>query len=314
MHVSSGYDGTYLKRTADKTDGCATFHRMEKFRTQEIIEVPYLHQYGGDVLNRDNVGLIVKLQPVSASLAPDKALVVANTHLLFNPRRGDIKLAQLMMLFAEIDKCAYITHDMNWHMYQPLIVCGDFNSVPHSELYKLIVMGHLVYEGIPGREISGQELGYNRYSGTPLSRHFLPAEVGISDNLQYCNVACDRYKHHDFSVFAGEQQGTGVLRHNLRLVSAYQHWCKRQGGYFPEISTHHGHSNCNVDYIFYGVQSGMVRFHDGEVQTKDVQEGHLNLLGRFGLLTERELSKRGSLPNRDIGSDHLALIAKFLFT
>jgi mRNA deadenylase 3'-5' endonuclease subunit Ccr4 len=43
--------------------------------------------------------------------SPDDKIVVANTHLLFNPRRGDIKLAQFMVLMAEIDKHAYMGPD-----------------------------------------------------------------------------------------------------------------------------------------------------------------------------------------------------------
>ena len=34
----------------------------------------------------------------------DMRLCVATTHLLFNPKRGDIKLAQLAVLLAELDR------------------------------------------------------------------------------------------------------------------------------------------------------------------------------------------------------------------
>ena len=72
------------------------------------------HVPGHRVLTKGNVGLAVVLQPLEQSAprsgagAPDAAtllasvnfsqqlpLVVANTHLLFNQKRGDIKLAQL---------------------------------------------------------------------------------------------------------------------------------------------------------------------------------------------------------------------------
>lgn len=43
-----------------------------------------------------------------ASLVPRPAdaarLVIANTHLLFNPKRGDIKTAQLMILTASVER------------------------------------------------------------------------------------------------------------------------------------------------------------------------------------------------------------------
>ncbi|CAM9621343.1 unnamed protein product, partial [Ectocarpus sp. 8 AP-2014] len=33
-------------------------------------------------------------------------VVVANTHLVFNPKRGDIKTAQLMMLTGQVERWA----------------------------------------------------------------------------------------------------------------------------------------------------------------------------------------------------------------
>ena len=72
-------------------------------------------------------------------------LVTANTHLLF---RGDIKLAQLMILMAEIDRHAYLgpsheirsrLHPYSWDTvgtgrYCPIIVTGDFNMEPHCSI------------------------------------------------------------------------------------------------------------------------------------------------------------------------------------
>lgn len=34
----------------------------------------------------------------------DRSIFVGNTHLLFNPRRGDVKLSQLGLLFANMQK------------------------------------------------------------------------------------------------------------------------------------------------------------------------------------------------------------------
>lgn len=36
-----------------------------------------------------------------------KDLCIANTHLLFNKRRGDVKLAQLAVLLANIDRVTF---------------------------------------------------------------------------------------------------------------------------------------------------------------------------------------------------------------
>lgn len=58
------------------------------------------------LLDRDNVGLVLLLQPkVPGAVSP--VICVANTHLLYNPRRGDIKLTQLAVLLAEISSVAH---------------------------------------------------------------------------------------------------------------------------------------------------------------------------------------------------------------
>lgn len=55
-------------------------------------------------LDRDNIGLVARFKPKKS---PEDAIVVATTHLLYNPRRFDVRLAQMQLLLAEIDKLAY---------------------------------------------------------------------------------------------------------------------------------------------------------------------------------------------------------------
>jgi protein angel len=56
------------------------------------------------ILNRDNIGIMVKLVPRHC---PDTPIVVATTHLLYNPKRTDVRLAQMQVLLAEIDRFAF---------------------------------------------------------------------------------------------------------------------------------------------------------------------------------------------------------------
>lgn len=51
-------------------------------------------------LDRDNVGLIAKFRPLGARPAHKQSFCVATTHLLYNPKRHDVKLAQLAVLLA----------------------------------------------------------------------------------------------------------------------------------------------------------------------------------------------------------------------
>src|SRR3569832_822859 len=111
-----GFDCAYKKRTGSKPDGCATFWRKSMFSCEFIDDVEY--QVPKTFLDRDNVGLIVRLvfhEPVGDS-KQCRRLLVANTHLLFNPARGDIKLCQLALLLARLRK-------VNSHLDYTVCVC-----------------------------------------------------------------------------------------------------------------------------------------------------------------------------------------------
>lgn len=137
-----GYHCEYKMRTGRKPDGCAICFKHSKFSLLSVNPVEF---YRRDVplLDRDNVGLVLLLQPKIPSAA-SPAICVANTHLLYNPRRGDIKLTQLAMLLAEISSVAHQKDGS----FCPIVMCGDFNSVPGSPLYSFIKEGKLNYEGL----------------------------------------------------------------------------------------------------------------------------------------------------------------------
>ncbi|XP_032998214.1 protein angel homolog 1 isoform X2 [Lacerta agilis] len=181
-----GFACIYKRRTGRKTDGCAICYKQNKFQLISASPVEYFRP-GLDILNRDNVGLVLLLQPLLPESLGDKSvspLCVANTHVLYNPRRGDIKLAQMALLLAEVDKTAKMA-DGN---YCPIILCGDLNSVPDSPLYKFIRNGQLYYHGMPAWKVSGQE----DFCQNPHQRKLLtplwPSSLGITDSCQYVSL------------------------------------------------------------------------------------------------------------------------------
>lgn len=82
--------------------------------------------------SEDNVGLVLLLQPLvpeglgQVSVAP---LCVANTHPC-TARRGDVKLAQMAILLAEVDKVARLSDGSHC----PIVLCGDLNSASPTHL------------------------------------------------------------------------------------------------------------------------------------------------------------------------------------
>ncbi|XP_009077152.1 PREDICTED: protein angel homolog 1, partial [Acanthisitta chloris] len=181
-----GFACFYKRRTGTKTDGCAVCYKQSRFQLISLSPIEYFRP-GLDVLNRDNVGLVLLLQPVLPEGLDPKAvspLCVANTHVLFNPRRGDIKLAQVALLLAEIDKMARTTEGS----YCPVILCGDLNSVPDSPLYKFIRNGELSYHGMPAWKVSGQEDFSQQLYSRKLLAPLWPSSLGVTDKCQYVNL------------------------------------------------------------------------------------------------------------------------------
>ncbi len=128
-------------------------------------------------LNKDNVGITVLLSPLSN---PSLRVCVSPTHLLFNPRRGEIKLSQLALLLAEMSRVldqSGLSVDST-----PCILCGDFNSVPYSPIYNFVTQGALNYAQFTGPQISGQE---RHHFMNALTAPLLPASVGLTSKCTY---------------------------------------------------------------------------------------------------------------------------------
>lgn len=105
---------------------------------------------------------------------------MATTHLLYNPRRQDVRLAQVQVLLAELDRIAY--EDEN--RYAPVILTGDFNLKPYSAPYKLLTRGSLNYEHLQARTLEGSDGNAVERSGKQL----LPQNLGITDDCQHAHV------------------------------------------------------------------------------------------------------------------------------
>ncbi|XP_029901148.1 protein angel homolog 1 isoform X2 [Myripristis murdjan] len=337
-----GYTCVYKRRTGTKTDGCATCYRGDRF-SELSVSLLELFRPETTLLDRHNVGVVLLLQPVVTQGSEVKTkglpLCVANTHLLFNPRRGDVKLAQLAVVLAEIDRvvksCKARGDGCN------VILCGDLNSVPNMPLYQLITTGQLFYHGLPAWMVSGQEdLSHKAFHR--LFPPLWPSSLGVTDNCQYttdretsenrtqdsgklqyshdfllqlrfCPAACVRPV--DLEQIPGVTDNTpdastenqsyvqrfrSTICHELSLQSAYTHTLPASG--LAEVTTLHSEVAATVDYIFYSP--------DQKAGGHTVSGG-LKLIGRLSLLSEEDLWSMTGLPNHIFPSDHVSLLAKF---
>lgn len=301
------YGVLYKKRTGDKPDGCAIFFRRDLFELVDHQDVEY-YQPSVKLLDRENVALIAKLQ-VKGN--PTQRLVVATTHLLYNPRRQDVRLAQIQVLLAELDRLAFCGRFANGTpKYTPSIVCGDFNLQPYSAPYMLMTTGYLQYDTLSAKTLEPNG------PGSPLGRVLLPPSLGITDDCRHENTV-DRTDQDDVRTTRlynsqcraprppqpdqpSEPFCQGTLRHHLKYASAYRHHI---GEGNQEASTFQ-REWITVDYLFYSKHQ-----HTGG---KSFTESDLKLVSVYALPTVRQAREIYAIPNMYFGSDHFALAGRFL--
>ncbi|XP_041661585.1 protein angel homolog 2 isoform X2 [Cheilinus undulatus] len=302
-----GYQCEYKKRTGRKPDGCAVIFKTSRLSLLSSNPVEFYRQ-GDPLLDRDNVGLVLLLQPNDTTGESDSCICVANTHLLYNPRRGDIKLAQLAILLAEINRLCRPPDGLT----NPVVLCGDFNSTPWSPLYNFLTTGCLDYRGMQIGMVSGQE-------SSPRGQRLLPSPIwshslGIDYQCQYkkptaessssptVEGAISNLTVEDLATTAAAAASQRArIEHGLKLQSSYKHLLMPDGR--PEITTCHSRTAMTVDYIMY----------TPELITPPSLPGgwSLQLLGRLSLVSQSELKEVNGLPNQHHSSDHLPLLARF---
>ncbi|KJE94335.1 hypothetical protein CAOG_04994 [Capsaspora owczarzaki ATCC 30864] len=170
-----GYSGRYFKKTGgEATDACAIFVKSDRFAINRVHNVQNFIE-GSRVLTSHNIGMLAVVTMQLPTAPWIRKMIVATTHLHFNPKRGEIKLLQLMKLFAEIRRVrAELTAQLQ-ASYQsrrihhpvspiPVVLAGDFNLTPDSDLYRFIETGEISYSGLDRTAISGQLRAESRHT------------------------------------------------------------------------------------------------------------------------------------------------------
>ncbi|KAK9799388.1 hypothetical protein WJX73_009972 [Symbiochloris irregularis] len=147
-----GYDGKFAPRSGIHTDGCFTCWQRDQY-TEACHSIISFQ----DHKLQHNVALLVLLVPKHADAAGPPVLV-ANTHCLFNPKRGDIKMGQVRMIAERMA-------DMREAVAGPvaLFLMGDFNSTANSAVYRFLQAGFLDCSTEDRRDLSGQLAHQHNY-------------------------------------------------------------------------------------------------------------------------------------------------------
>lgn len=272
--VERGYDGIFKAKTREgfladpkvarekQIDGCAIFYKKDRFALLEQYHVEFneaakhmfetQRQQGRNIphynqmmkrLLRGNIALVLVLEelgPVGQQQTGGRRnrrsrrrkMCVANTHIFWDPEYADVKLWQTWVLCQELSKLV-LSRDL------PLLLCGDFNSVPDSAVYQLL---------------STQQIQTNDHEA------FLKDRFGLLPTFT-------------------------EMTHHLVLDSAYNPIGE------PQYTNYTGHFVGVLDYVWYS------RNHLRGISVLDVNEEH-------------DLCKETALPNSELSSDHICLMAE----
>jgi uncharacterized protein with PIN domain/endonuclease/exonuclease/phosphatase family metal-dependent hydrolase len=141
---SLNYESVYLQRP-NRPDGCLIAYNRQKFEMKAYDEVQFddiaafmRSDSSRAKMKRFNVAQITLLQP-RGDVGNQNAFVASNTHIYWNPRQPEVKNFQTQYLLGRVGRFLD-AHGLSLDN-TPILIAGDFNSVPHSEPYKMITEG-----------------------------------------------------------------------------------------------------------------------------------------------------------------------------
>ena len=217
---------TMAEREAKLVDGCATFFKASKYQLLDkqlidfantAINRPDMkgeHNTFNRVMPRDHIAVACFLE----NRATGSRLVVANTHLFWDPAYADVKLVQTAIMMEQLakfadkwakwppctDKQAFRPSgvdgpgdtDANDEPGElgpsleyssgpqiPLIICGDFNSAAGTGVYDLLTNGSL-----PGNHTDLANRGYGTFTRDGMAHPFkLKSAYNGTEELSFTN-------------------------------------------------------------------------------------------------------------------------------
>ncbi|GAU39278.1 hypothetical protein TSUD_72170 [Trifolium subterraneum] len=263
------------RRTGDTSDGCAMFWKADKFQALDEESIQYK-----DIGLRDNVAQLLVFEMRGSN---SRRLVVGNIHVLYNPNRGEVKLAQIRFLSSKAQ-----TLSEKWGN-APVILAGDFNSTPESGIYKFLSSSELNIKLYDRKVLSGQKrcrpaqvLGEKKETVGPFN---------LLDGLLDC------WTDEEVKTATGDSK-CHLAVHPLKLNSSYAtvNGSASTRGFNgePLATSYHSKFLGTVDYLWYS---------DGIVPTRVLDTVSIS-----------DLLRVGGLPCKKVGSDHLALVSEFSFS
>ncbi|XP_054243434.1 2',5'-phosphodiesterase 12 [Indicator indicator] len=146
-----GLEGLF-KIKEKQHEGLATFYRRDKFSLLSQHDIAFSEALLSDPLQKELCDKLAKYPVVQEKVLqrssvlqvsvlqstadPSRKICVANTHLYWHPKGGNIRLIQIAVALSHIKHVA-----CDLYPSLPIVFCGDFNSTPSSGTYSFINSG-----------------------------------------------------------------------------------------------------------------------------------------------------------------------------
>lgn len=184
---AAGYDYVYKQKLSAartpppnnvRVDGCVIAFKKDLFalsaeklltldRPEKDETDPALHE-SQDVEKRlglkENLGLILILRHLESA----GKVIVANTQLTNDDNFSDVRLIQACLLAENVEKLASLyqpraSSSRNNKLDLPIIICGHFNSIPSSDIYK-VYSGSTSLQDLVATSESLRDKNYGRFT------------------------------------------------------------------------------------------------------------------------------------------------------
>ena len=304
----------FQKRTSDnKHDGCAILYKSNILK---LIGTKGLELYVQDhpILDRDNAAVISRFQVINdnnnnysnnvsanrektESNTINSDIIVATIHVVFNPKRGDIKMEQSHLLCETIskfiDETGNSTSSTTPTTLKPAVfICGDFNSGENSAIYKFFRTGNVDLTGVDHRKISGKNAMY------------------MINNIQKSNAINRMNNGHNRKNSRYDATKKIIYEHSLgKLSSLYD--CTIDGNMNYTNNNKYNHNNIGRNEPWFTSFSNGK--HPTTVDFLYFTPTNIQPKGYFSVPTYNYIKRIGHMPNELQPSDHVSLIGDFSF-
>ena len=286
------YEIIFKKRPGEHDEGCAIAYNKKKFRLEYYCSLElrsenlkykkFSKKKGSPVLyNKENVATMVVLESYQTSFY----YLIICSHLLFNNKRGDIKLGQIY----QIIKSALLIKNYYKNIPITTIFGADLNSTPNSAIYEYITKNELNVEFLITNNLSGQNM----------ENYISPESLYDENSVWYKEIINTYPKFDDYRIILitkkydidDDEDEDDKIKLILENKMAMKSFYKEKNGAEPKVTSLSSTFKGTFDFLFYNTSFNI-----------DIK--------KVGDIPQNE-SDNVTLPDKNNPSDHYPLFVEF---